>query len=467
VAPQITRPARDTLFECGSDNANAIQDWINQHAGAQATDLCGGVNWSNNFSSMTNYCGLTGNAVVFFTATDACGNSSITSSTISIEDHVAPVIDTAAHDLIVNCGAIDLPLEIQNWLDDHGGARAYDICGNVNWTDIVYSPMDTCSADSSLITFVAFDECGNSGATQAWLIISDTTTQVADSTIFAPIGATWYYSSTWGGPPWQENALSCLFLVEKDTAMLGYNASVIGCYVNEDGQLQRRNDLTKYVATAGQKVYYKVGDAFVLLYDFGAQPGDTIHSKVEPFDLSLGCNDVDSITDFSYVIDSVKIQNIDGEDLVAQYVHSLNENETGWGFWDWIPIYERMGNWGGGGFWWGRGYGCILETGYLRCYVDDAITWHDSSVSEQYGCDYLSTSEVFDRHQNVLYPNPTRGIITLSGQGELVSLYSMDGRLAKFSVKEKEMDLSGNVAGMYIVKIEERGRTYFAKILLQ
>jgi len=465
LAPQIFQPARDTILECGSENANAIQNWLNEHAGAQATDLCGGVSWANNFSSLGDYCGLTGNAVVFFTATDACGNSSITSASISIEDHVVPVMDTAAHDLKINCSANDPQFEIQNWLDDHGGARAHDLCGNVNWIEIVYSPSDTCFADSSLITFTAFDECGNSAATQAWLIISDTTVTVGDSTTFAPIGATWYYSSTSGGPPWQENALSCLFLVEKDTAMLGYDARVIGCYVNEDGQLERRDDLTKYVATVGQKVYYKVGGEFVLLYDFGAQPGDTIYSKVEPFELSLGCNDVDSITDFSYVIDSVQLHNIDGEDLLAQYVHSLDE--TDWGFWDWIPIYERMGNWGWGGYWWGRGYGCILETGYLRCYVDDEITWHDSSVNEQYGCDYLSTPEVHDNYPNVLYPNPTEGIISLYGQGEFVGLYSLDGRPARFSLMDGQMDLKGNAPGVYIVKVENKRQVYFSKVVLQ
>ncbi|HEX5113392.1 MAG TPA: T9SS type A sorting domain-containing protein, partial [Saprospiraceae bacterium] len=465
VPPLIFQPARDTIFECGNNNANAVQAWLNNHGGAKASDICGEVSWSNNFSSLADYCGLTGNAVVFFTATDECGNSSFTSAAISIEDHTAPVIDTGAHDLILQCGANDLALEIQNWLDDHGGARASDLCGNVNWTNIVTSPLDTCFADSSLITFTALDECGNSASTQAWLIISDSIMEVPDSTVFAPIGATWYYGSTSAGAPWLENTLSSLFLVEKDTLMLGYVARIIGCFVNDSGQLVRRNDLTKYVATVGQQVYYKVGEEFVLLYDFGAQPGDTIHSKVEPFELSLGCNDVDSITDFSYVIDSVKIANVDGEDLAAQYVHSLDETE--WGFWDEIPIYERMGNWGWGGYWWGRGYGCIFEAGYLRCYVDDEITWHSSSSVEQYGCDYLSTPVIFDSNLNKLFPNPTTDIISLSGEGKFVAAYSLDGRPAKFHVVEKEMDLSGNSPGIYIVKIEHKGQAYFARIVLQ
>lgn len=464
VAPLITLPARDTILECGSENQNAIQSWLNQHAFAQATDLCGGVSWTNNFSSLSDYCGQTGNAVVFFTATDACGNSSLTSATISIEDHTAPQVDTMAQDLILQCGSNDLQLDLQNWLDDHGGARASDLCGSVNWTNVVLSPLDTCFADSSLIAFTVLDECGNTANTQAWLILSDTITNVADSTVFAPLGATWYYSHTWGAP-WQEYAVSGLFLVEKDTVMLGYDARVIGCYENVEGQLQRRNDLTKYVATKGQKVYYQVGGEFVLLYDFGARPGDTIHSKVEPFDLSLGCSDVDSLSEFRYIIDSVQIQNIDGEDLVAQYVHSIDE--TVWGFWSWVPIYERMGNWGGGGYWWGRRIGCIFEAGYLRCYIDDEITWHASSVNEQYGCDYLSTPEIITDRQVYAFPNPTDGMISLSGEGEFVGLYSLDGRPAKFSMKGKEIDLSGNAPGLYIVKVKSGERSYFSRVFLQ
>ena len=468
VPPLIFQPARDTIFECGNNNANAVQTWLNNHAGAKASDVCGAVSWSNNFSSLSDYCGLTGNAVVFFTATDDCGNSSFTSATISIEDHTAPVIDTVANDLVLQCGANDLELEIQNWLDDHGGARASDLCGNVNWTNIVTSPLDSCFADSSLITFTVLDECGNSAATQAWLIFSDTTIEVADTTVFAPIGATWYYTEQ-SGPPFLEDPLYCMFLSEKDTSMLGYDARVIGCYVNEDGQLVRKNNLTKYVASVDRQVYYKVGDEFVLLYDFSALPGDTIHSKVEPYGLNLGCLDVDTTYNFRYVIDSVDTIEIDGEELIAQHVSSIEESPgPNWGFSEFFPIYERIGNWGWTGFWWGMSQdGCILSAGYLRCYVDNEITWRNPQFNLAVSCDYLSTAGIINNHQNILFPNPTTDITSLSGEGKFVAAYSLDGRPAKFRVVEKEMDLSGNAPGIYVVKIEHEGRIYFSKIVLQ
>lgn len=80
--------------------------------------------------------------------------------------------------------------------------------------------------------------------------------------VFAPIGATWYYSEETYGPPWLTDPLRAFFLVEKDSFLLGYDARVIGCYVNQNNQMIRVDSLTKYVSTIGDKEYYKVEDEF-------------------------------------------------------------------------------------------------------------------------------------------------------------------------------------------------------------
>jgi hypothetical protein len=67
----------------------------------------------------------------------------------------------------------------------------------------------------------------------------------------------------------------------------------------------------------------------------------------------------------------------------------------------------------------------------------------------------------------VLYPNPTKGIISLYGQGEFVGLYSLDGRPARFSLMDGQMDLKGNAPGVYIVKVENKRQVYFSKVVLQ
>jgi len=469
VAPQIISMARDTILECGISTLASIQSWLNNHAGAQATDICSHITWSNNYLALSDSCGNTGEALIIFSATDDCGNVSTTSATITIQDHTPPVIDSLAKDLIVECGSVFYEDRIQNWLDDHGDAEAVDQCGNVFWMNDFAVSIDSCLADSILVTFIAADDCGNMTSTQSWLINVDTTIQTNDTTVFAPIGATWYYSNASFAPPWSTDPLYCLFLVEKDTFMLGYHARVIGCYVNVEGHLERRNELTKYVAAIGQKVFYKVGDEFVLLYDFGAQAGDTIYSKVEPFELSLGCISPDTIIDFSYVIDSVALHLVDGENLIAQFVSSIHQSPgLNWGFWDFIPIYERLGNWGWGGFWWGTGMdGCILEGGYLKCYIDDQITWHQPGFNESYACDYLYAGDAESEKTIPIFPNPTSGLFTLSEHARVLSIYSLEGKEVNFISMENRIDLSGNPAGLYVVKFEVEKQVYFSKIVLE
>mgnify|MGYP000412748228 CR=1 FL=1 len=50
--------------------------------GAVAGD-CSGVTWTNNYTTLSDLCGETGATTVEFYATDACGNTSTTSATLS------------------------------------------------------------------------------------------------------------------------------------------------------------------------------------------------------------------------------------------------------------------------------------------------------------------------------------------------------------------------------------------------
>src|SRR5207247_9268400 len=73
------------------------------HGGASATDACGAVSWTDNFTSLSDLCGATGSASVTFRATDECGNFNETTATFTIADTTRPVIGTAASDLTVEC----------------------------------------------------------------------------------------------------------------------------------------------------------------------------------------------------------------------------------------------------------------------------------------------------------------------------------------------------------------------------
>lgn len=174
--PVFLNQSTDLLVECnGVGNQADLVPWLINHGGAQASDDGGNLTWSNDYSMLSNSCGSTGNATVIFTATDECGNSSTTSSTFTVEDHLPPVISMAAHDTIIECGLPNTQEVLQTWLDRHGSAQASDICGNIFWSNDFPVVVDTCHASTTVsVNFTAMDECGNSDSTAAIVTLMGT-----------------------------------------------------------------------------------------------------------------------------------------------------------------------------------------------------------------------------------------------------------------------------------------------------
>jgi|SRR5687768_14742619 len=174
--PDLISTALDMISEC--ENNGSIIDlsiWLSNHGGANAIDNCGNLLWSNNYTGMNDGCGATGSATVTFTATDECENSVSTIATFTIDDNVDPVIITMAQDATIECGNINQEIFIQNWLNNHGGASAGDVCSNITWANNYSGHGNGCGASGSAnVLFTAIDECGNSSTTNASLHIVDT-----------------------------------------------------------------------------------------------------------------------------------------------------------------------------------------------------------------------------------------------------------------------------------------------------
>ncbi len=177
TVPSMDDAASNETVECdGAGNTTALNDWLNDNGGASASDDCGGVTWSNDYTSLSDDCGATGSATVTFTATDDCGNESTTVATFTIEDTTVPSIDVAASDETVECDGAGNTTALNDWLNDNGGASASDDCGGVTWSNDYSSLSDDCGATgSATVTFTATDDCGNASATTATFTIEDTT----------------------------------------------------------------------------------------------------------------------------------------------------------------------------------------------------------------------------------------------------------------------------------------------------
>jgi hypothetical protein len=184
TAPVIDPMAMDMTIECdGSvDPMDMFAMWLADNAGAEATDVCGIVTWSNNSMGLSDDCGATGSETVTFTATDECGNTSTTEATFTIEDNTSPVIDPMAMNMTVECdGTADPMGAFAAWLDNNGGAMATDVCGMVTWSNNSMGLSDLCGATGEeTVIFTATDECGNTSTTMATFTIEDTTDPVID-----------------------------------------------------------------------------------------------------------------------------------------------------------------------------------------------------------------------------------------------------------------------------------------------
>ena len=174
--PTITNQAANKGVESdGAGNPAALSAWLASNGGATATDACGAVTWSNNYSALSVGCGKTGAATVVFTATDTSGNSSSTTATFTISDTTAPAIAPAAANATVESDGAGNTAALGAWLASNGGASATDTGGTVTWSNNYSALSAGCGkTGAATVIFTATDACGNKSSTTATFKISDT-----------------------------------------------------------------------------------------------------------------------------------------------------------------------------------------------------------------------------------------------------------------------------------------------------
>ncbi|MFG6688093.1 hypothetical protein ACGK9U_16095, partial [Mariniflexile sp. HNIBRBA6329] len=180
IAPIINTDNKDNVeIECGITDPNALQNWLNNNAGATASDNCSNVTWTNNYGQDTNVKCDDGAITVTFTATDVCGNSSTTTATYLIKDTTPPSI-TVPEDVTIECTA------------DTSSAATGVATGDDDCSVVVITESDTEEAtcgNTKIITrtWTATDACDNKTSAVQTITVVDTTppslTVPADVTI--------------------------------------------------------------------------------------------------------------------------------------------------------------------------------------------------------------------------------------------------------------------------------------------
>jgi gliding motility-associated-like protein len=129
---------------------------------------------------------------------DECGNDSLQIQRITVIDTIAPTFSTPSADLVITCmEGISLEEAYSDWIDDHAGAVAEDLCtmqSDLSWQaldamtmqpvgsmPLINCPTGNDTLFQQTVIFVVDDGCGNSRTTQAQFIIIDDTPPVFES----------------------------------------------------------------------------------------------------------------------------------------------------------------------------------------------------------------------------------------------------------------------------------------------
>uniref|UniRef100_UPI00398A98E2 gliding motility-associated C-terminal domain-containing protein n=1 Tax=Winogradskyella sp. A3E31 TaxID=3349637 RepID=UPI00398A98E2 len=168
--PTISIVASDQTVECdGSGNVDQLQAWLDTQAGAMASDTCGTIEWTNNFTGLSDGCGMTGSVIVTFTATDECNNSVSTSAKFEIEDNLAPEL-VIPDSVTVECDEDTSTAAL-------GEGTVTDVCDSnatITFNDVITD--GNCAGNYTITrTWTATDACGNSISEDQVITVQDTT----------------------------------------------------------------------------------------------------------------------------------------------------------------------------------------------------------------------------------------------------------------------------------------------------
>ena len=282
---------------------------------------------------------------------------------------------------------------------------------------------------------------------------------------FAPLGAVWNYEQA---SEWNSLLLGCQgyhlqYRVEEAVVIEEKDCSIIRSYLsNNIDTLFKPTGDSLIVWEDGKQIYFQQDSLFLLLFDFGAELGDTI-VRYDPFKrgefsgtyypdsstiahkMEMYISDI-SFTDIEGINTEVKTMTpIDTDldyrsDRILAGIGSLSQSFTGHSFY-------YLAN------------GC--DNGGLVCYNNEELEYKTSNSFGHPGCDNISSVDSVDDELQLnlnIFPNPFRSKISIETDLDQFTLKVIDlnGSVLITGSNQYQLNTESLSTGVYILQIATR-----------
>jgi|LSQX01.2.fsa_nt_gb hypothetical protein len=264
-------------------------------------------------------------------------------------------------------------------------------------------------------------------------------------------GAKWYYD--WSG------TLPGFDKIEYvgDTIIQGKNCQKLEISSYMFTPLEFGGELTntwfdyQYTYLSGDTVFYLVNDQFHILYNFGAQVGDTWNIGVDTNDFSCGQSIVEVQSKGSTIIN--------GETL--EWISVITQPNSSVGLSG--KIYKRFG--AIDDYLFPKPRNCdpdmVVDFFIYRfsCFQDDTFPLYNVTDKD---CDYLLHTKINEIKQPnktvTIFPNPTKDILSIrllkpDMKVNSMQIIDMQGKVLKV-FNQNELNISSLSKGIYLIKID-------------
>jgi hypothetical protein len=269
--------------------------------------------------------------------------------------------------------------------------------------------------------------------------------QVAD---FAPVGAKWHYSEQAFAPPPFGVFPRVVEVVSKEMYQGKLCSKLIGIGTTSVPSATVPDPLFVYSQNDSVFFYSLLSGSFELLYDFGAEAGESW--------VIGGLNTPEGLDSVIVFIDSVSQITVNGTVLKVLYT------SCPYLFFDWgCEIIAGIGN----TYFLTPDYGLFEGgPGGLRCYTDTENDLHFVS----YPCDTtIVTTNTVEANSILpisISPNPASSFAQLPFAPDRVQVFNMLGQQIKISFSNETLDVSAFSPGIYQVLAEKDGMLYAGKL---